>query len=108
MRSVRVLEPAATEAAEAAARYESNRAGLGADFREEFRLALKLLREAHAEFGKLWPGRLGERGVRRITMKRFPFFIVLVNVASGPVVLAVAHYRRRPGYWRHRISDAKA
>lgn len=36
MRSVRLLEPAAVEAAEAAAWYESQRLGLGVDFREEF------------------------------------------------------------------------
>jgi toxin ParE1/3/4 len=107
MRSVRVLELAATEAAEAAGWYESNRKGLGADFREEFRLALNKLREKPVP-GRPWPGRLGERGVKRIAMRRFPFFLVFVNVESGSVVLAVAHHRRRPGYWRNRIYDAKA
>lgn len=36
MRSVRLLESAAAEAAEAAAWYESRRDGLGVGFREEF------------------------------------------------------------------------
>lgn len=107
MRSVRVLETAATEAAEAAAWYESNREGLGGDFREEFRLALERLHERPTP-GRLWPGRLGQRGVKRIALRRFPFFLVFVDVDSGSVVLAVAHHRRRPGYWRDKISDAKA
>lgn len=102
MRSVRVLEPAAAEAVEAAAWYESHRPGLGADFREEFGLALEMLREGPVP-GKTWPGRLGQRRVKRFTMKRFPFFVVFVNIRSEAVVLAIAHHRRRPGYWRDRI-----
>jgi len=45
MRSVRVLEAAATEAAEAAGWYEARRNGLGAGLRSEFKLALDRLRE---------------------------------------------------------------
>jgi plasmid stabilization system protein ParE len=106
MRSVRLLELAATEAAEAAAWYETQRAGLGYDFREEFRVALDLLRQDPTP-GRRWPGRLGERGVIRIAMKRFPFFLVFLNVNSESVVLAVAHHRRRPAYWSKRTSDVK-
>lgn len=105
MRSVRLLESAAAEAAEAAAWYESQRQGLGIDFREEFRVALDMLRQEPLP-GRPWPGRLGERGVKRIAMKRFPFFLVFVNVDSGSVVLALAHHRRRPAYWRNRIAEA--
>jgi toxin ParE1/3/4 len=105
MRSVRLLELAATEAAEAAAWYEPHRAGLGADFREELKAALDLLRQ-EPQPGRPWPGHLGQRGVKRIAMKRFPFFLVFVNAESASVVLAVAHHRRRPGYWRDRIVDA--
>jgi toxin ParE1/3/4 len=65
MRSVRLLEPAAIEAAEAAAWYESQRQGLGIDFREEFRVALGMLREDPLP-GRPWPGRLGERGVNAL------------------------------------------
>ena len=106
MRSVRLLELAATEAAEAAAWYETQRAGLGYEFREEFRVALDLLRQEPIP-GRQWPGRLGERGVMRVAMKRFPFFLVFLNVNSESVVLAVAHHRRRPAYWSKRTSDVK-
>ena len=105
MRSVRILQPAAAEVVEAAAWYESQRLGLGAEFRDELKVALDLLRQYPLP-GKPWPGRLGERGVKRIPMKRFPFFLVFVSVDSGSVILAVAHHRRRPGYWRNRIADA--
>ena len=39
---------------------------------------------------------------RRVLLRRFPFFIVY-RVRSGVLeIVAVAHGRRRPGYWRAR------
>jgi toxin ParE1/3/4 len=107
MPGVRILEAAAAEAAGAAAWYESQRAGLGADFREDFRAGLVALQEGVVP-GSPWPGRLGERGVKRILLKRFPFSVVFVDTGSGKVVLAVAHHRRRPAYWRGRVSRTGA
>lgn len=102
MRSIRVLEAATAEAEEAAVWYETQRKGLGTEFRQEFKRALDLLREDFLP-GMPCPGRLGERAVRRIRMKRFPFHVVFVETAAAAVVvLAVAHQRRRPGYWRNR------
>ena len=47
-----------------------------------------------------WPAFL--KGTRRYLFRRFPFFLVY-RVASDVVqVVAVAHARRRPGYWRSR------
>jgi len=57
-----------------------------------------LLRIAEAPEG--WP--VIELGRRRFVLRRFPFSIVY-RVRPGQVeVLAVAHGRRRPGYWRDR------
>jgi toxin ParE1/3/4 len=106
MRSVRLLESAAAEAEEAAAWYEGQREGLGADFRKQLKVSLDALRRNPLP-GSPWPGRLGDRGVKRTSMKRFPFFLVFVTVDAGCVVLAIAHHRRRPGYWRNRIPDTK-
>jgi len=102
MPAVRILEAAAAEAVGAAAWYESQRAGLGADFREDFRAALDTVEEGVVP-GSPWPGRLGDRGVKRTLLKRFPFSVVFVDTGSGKVVLAVAHHRRRPAYWRGRL-----
>jgi plasmid stabilization system protein ParE len=39
---------------------------------------------------------------RRVLLRRFPFFIVY-RVRGGVLeIVAVAHGRRRPGYWRAR------
>src|ERR671925_743969 len=102
MPAVRVLEAAAAEAAGAAAWYESQRAGLGADFRQDFKSALDVLEEGLVP-GSPWPGRLGERGVKRILLRRFPSSVVFVVREGVSVVLAVAHHRRRPAYWRSRL-----
>lgn len=39
---------------------------------------------------------------RRARLNRFPFHVFFEVVGEKVVVLAVAHERRRPGYWRAR------
>ena len=106
MPSVQVLEAAALEAEAAAKWYEDQRTGLGVEFREALKAALDKLRDGLLT-GSPWPGRLGERGVKRIRMKRFPYHVVFVSPETTLVVLAVAHHRRRPGYWSNRLGDAR-
>ncbi len=38
-------------------------------------------------------------------MKRFPFLIVYALFTDRLVVIAVAHTRREPGYWRERLGE---
>ncbi len=70
---------------------------LGADFVAEVRrvTALVVLRP-HA-------GEPMARGRRRWRCERFPYAAVYRVAPDGSIrVLAVAHHRRRPGYWRAR------
>jgi len=46
-----------------------------------------------------WPVR---SGTRRYVMRRFPFVVVYRVVGSTVEVVAVAHGRRKPGYWKSR------
>jgi hypothetical protein len=39
---------------------------------------------------------------RKYTLRQFPFSIVYQDFSSETVVFAVAHGRRKPGYWRDR------
>jgi len=39
---------------------------------------------------------------RRILLRRFPYQIVYRLKPDGIVVVAVAHLKRRPGYWKSR------
>ncbi|HRX81402.1 MAG: type II toxin-antitoxin system RelE/ParE family toxin [Planctomycetaceae bacterium] len=51
-----------------------------------------------------WPS--VEGAIRFVRLRRFPFIRYYEPVTSDCVqVLAVAHGRRRPGYWVHRQPD---
>ena len=43
---------------------------------------------------------------RRILLRRFPFFVVYRQRGENVQILAGAHARRRPGYWRTRSRAA--
>lgn len=42
-------------------------------------------------------------GTRRVVLKRFPYFIVFFDWQDEVYIVAVAHAKRRPGYWRERL-----
>lgn len=100
---VTILDAAVEEAEDAAAWYESHRRGLGSEFRNALGTVFARLRDLPT-IGRPWPGKLGARGVRRLMLPRFPFFVIFSAHDERVVVLAVAHHRRRPGYWRTRLS----
>src|ERR1043166_3908728 len=43
-------------------------------------------------------------GAQRLRLKQFPFSLIYVNRSDHVWVVAVAHGRRKPGYWRERVS----
>jgi plasmid stabilization system protein ParE len=43
------------------------------------------------------------RNLRRLLLKVFPYRIIYRIEGDEIVVYAVAHVRRRPGYWRKRV-----
>jgi plasmid stabilization system protein ParE len=43
-----------------------------------------------------------EPGVRRVLLSRFPYAVLYAVEPDSIVVLAFAHTRRAPGYWRDR------
>lgn len=103
MRRVRILEQAAEEAIEAAAWYEQERAGLGAEFAQAIDAAIDLLADEIVPLTAM-PGAPGARGAKRLVLKRFPYDIVILERPEEFLVVAVAHHSRRPGYWRDRRS----
>ncbi len=40
-------------------------------------------------------------------MSRFPFFIIYLILEQVIVIIAVAHFKRKPGYWRDRFEPLK-
>lgn len=48
-----------------------------------------------------WPKYL--HGTRRFVLHRFPFSIVYLDHADVVSIVAVAHNKRKPGYWKRRL-----
>jgi len=46
-----------------------------------------------------------ELGIRRALLPRFPFGLVFLQIGREIRIVAVAHAKRRPGYWLHRVVD---
>lgn len=105
MRSVHILDEAAEEAAQAAAWYELQRPGLGAEFERAVDAALDLLEEEIVPLTAML-GVAGKRGAKRLMLKRFPYDVVVSERTDEFVVVAFAHQSRRPGYWRARLKQA--
>jgi plasmid stabilization system protein ParE len=42
-------------------------------------------------------------GTRRVVLRRFPYFIVFLDWQDEVHIVAVAHAKRRPGYWKKRV-----
>jgi toxin ParE1/3/4 len=102
MRVLRIHAAAAEEAAEAAAWYEKERIGLGSEFERALDAALDLLEQDIVPLTRT-PGISGNRGVKRLLLRRFPYAVIVLERTAEIVVLAFAHQAMRPGYWRDRL-----
>jgi ParE toxin of type II toxin-antitoxin system, parDE len=94
---VRFHRLAAQEYRNARSWYERRREGLGFDFRAEVDRAIARVTSQPDR----WPS-FRER-FRRVRLRRFPYALYC-HIADPDLilVLAVAHSRRRPGYWLRR------
>jgi plasmid stabilization system protein ParE len=92
-----VLHPDAVEEAQAAWQWYLERSQSAAD---SFLAELDHGVESISEAPERWP--LFVHGTRRFLFRRFPFQIVY-RVANDRIeVVAIAHGRRKPGYWKTR------
>ncbi|WP_138437621.1 hypothetical protein [Marinobacter shengliensis] len=101
MRTVRILEEASQEAIEAAAWYEQEQAGLGAEFFAAVDAAMDIIEENVTPLSPL-PEEAGDTDAKRLIMERFPYDVVAVELREETVVIAIAHHSRKPGYWLGR------
>ena len=91
------LHPLAAEEAEfARAWYSAQNETVANAFLRELDAAI----ESIAEAPDRWPPLHG--AWRRFLLRRFPFSVVYVRHAAFVEVIALAHHRRKPGYWRKR------
>lgn len=77
--------------------YEDQKVGLGLDFLAEVEQALGKIQQ-NPNLGAVY--KVTE--LRRYIIQRFPFLIFYVELEEFIWVVAIAHGKRRPDYWRQR------
>lgn len=94
MKRYRLLDRAEAELMDAAFYYQEQVQGLGSDFLDAADKAFDEILEAPER----WPVLRDE--IRRHFITRFPYSVLYRVDPEEIVILAVAHHRRRPWYWK--------
>jgi len=81
--------------------YEAASPGLGHRFLNDLQIVVDVLRENPGL------GRMLTRGLRQTVLRRFPFSIIYVELPDAILIVAVAHQKQRPGYWRARMKGSE-
>ena len=97
---LKILDEAEQELREAAHWYEQRLAGLGHALLEQAIDGFEQILNHPRRFPRYPTPR--NREIRRLLMDRFPYAIVYELIDDRPIILAIAHGARRPGYWRKR------
>jgi plasmid stabilization system protein ParE len=93
------IHPEAIAEAQAATRWYRERSISAADaYLAELDWAVKSI----SENPEMWPRYA--HGTQRYIFHRFPFYLVYRETAGKIEIIAVAHGRRRPGYWKSRMA----
>jgi plasmid stabilization system protein ParE len=98
---VRFHPSAAAEVERAQAWYEERSALAAAGFLQELTRAVRRIRIAPERYPT------AEHGTRRIVLEQFPLAAFYVVRRNEVFVVAVAHHKRRPGYWASRTHPAE-
>ena len=100
MKPIVIHQLAQAELDEAMAYYEEQKTGLGRALQTEVERAIERIRQ-NPEIG----GWYKSTEFRHITVRRFPYVLFYMDIEEAIWVTAVAHGKRRPGYWRRRRPD---
>jgi len=91
------LPGAEQEMLEAAHYYEFQSPGLGSDYLSEIERAVHSI----VTSPQTWPVLEGD--IRRRLLRRFPCGVLYRIDPTEIVIIAIAHLRKKPGYWKNRI-----
>ena len=92
-----VFDPdARDEFLEAVQYYEESQVGLGRRFRAAVEAAVKSIAENPLRYRVLHPP------FRRYLLPNFPYAIIYCIEPENILIIAVAHTKRKPGYWIKR------
>ena len=102
--AVRFVHEAVKEVDDAVLWYEDQREGLGLAFLAALDRAIESITR-RPQAAALIDGVAEGLEIRRISIRRFPYFVAYLVLDEAIVVLAVAHERRRPRYWSDRLES---
>ena len=94
------LPEAEQEMIEAALYYQSQALGLGVDYLAEVEHAVHSI----ATSPHTWPILQGD--LRRRLIRRFPYGVLYRIEPEEIVIVAIAHMRKKPGYWMNRVKKS--
>lgn len=97
MTPARFLEPAEAELEEAVAYFDRQFNDLGDRFKRQVELTVALIAE-HPEIGSPLTKR-----VRKFRVRKFKYNVIYMFDPDEIVIIAIAHHRKRPRYWRTRV-----
>jgi plasmid stabilization system protein ParE len=108
---VRFEDEADLEYREAGRWYEDRRTGLGVEFFDAVDAAIRRILD-FPHIGTRVPRVSRELPIRRLALMRFPYHVIYMEPAVELRILAIAHDRRKPGYWKKlrlspRVSSAQ-
>ncbi len=81
----------------AIAYYNEQSPGLGTEFLEEIRKSVNKIQNTPARW------KVVKKKVRQYILQRFPFSIYYVSIPKQVYIVAIAHHKRRPYYWKSRV-----
>lgn len=93
MTRFRILAEATEELEACVSYYDSQQQGLGTGFLAEFERTVERI----LEFPNA--ARSVSEDIRSRPVHRFPFYVLYRSLPEEIIVVAIAHRRRRPGYW---------
>lgn len=76
--------------------YDRARPGLGDEYLAAVDEAVALVAEAPSRWPRI------DRRHHRFVLRRFPFSVVYRFDEQELIIVALAHHKRRPGYWARR------
>jgi toxin ParE1/3/4 len=95
---LRVHPEARREASTATTWYRAQSHDAARDFARAVRAGVESIRERPVAWAR-WKG----SDVRRKILRRFPYSIFYLVEHDAVVIVAIAHHKRRPGYWKPRL-----
>lgn len=99
---VRFDDEADAEYRLAARWYEARREHLGIEFLDAVDAAIDQIVEM-PRAGALVRRLPADLPVRRRAVTRFPYHVIYLELTTHIRILAIAHDRRKPGYWQDRL-----